>query len=480
MDRPVAFEISEYVIFCPVFSLYVVMTERNFTFITCIHNTILLSCIRPVMSALNNLKNQHSKLQVYLFMRKVVSLFTGAGGLDLGLEAAGFETAVAVEMNKWACATIRENRDWPLFEDDIHNVSSSDLIGAGGFKVDSPDLLIGGPPCQPFSKSAYWSQGDTKRLDDPRADTLTAYLRVLRDLRPRAFLLENVQGLTFKGKDEGLKLLKDIIAKINSETGSAYTFNWKVLNAADYGVPQVRERVYIIGSRDGKKFRFPQPTHCDPMMCQNDLFEREPWLTAWDAIGDLECSGEASNERLEVGGKWGKLLGSIPEGKNYLHHTSRGDGVPLFGWRTRYWGFLLKLSKQRPSWTIQAQPGSSVGPFHWSSRKLSTRETCRLQTFPDDYRIIGGRAEMQRQLGNAVASLMGEILGREIRSQFFDEPVHSPLKLLRPKSSEQPAPEKVQSVPKQYHELIGEHADHPGTGLGPEAIKRRQTTETTT
>ena len=139
-------------------------------------------------------------------MFKVVSLFTGAGGLDLGLEAAGFETAVAIEMDKWACKTIRENRSWPLIEDDIHYVSSEQIRKLGRFGRKSPDLLIGGPPCQPFSKSAFWSTGGSKRLDDPRADTLTAYLRVLRDLKPKVFLLENVQGMTFKGKDEGLKL----------------------------------------------------------------------------------------------------------------------------------------------------------------------------------------------------------------------------------------------------------------------------------
>ena len=295
-------------------------------------------------------------------MRQIVSLYTGAGGLDLGLEAAGFETGVAVEMNKWACATIRANRDWPLFEDDIHNVSSRDLKRAAKFGRKRPDLLIGGPPCQPFSKSAYWSSGDTKRLDDPRADTLTAYLRVLRDLQPRAFLLENVQGMTFRGKDEGLQLLKRIISKINDETGSNYSFQWAVMNAANYGVPQIRERVYLVGSRDGREFKFPDPTHADPDHAQQSLFGREAWRSCWDAIGDLTDSPDARDQRLRAGGKWGALLPSIPEGKNYLHHTNRGDGQPLFGWRTRYWGFLLKLAKARPSWTVQAQPGSSIGP----------------------------------------------------------------------------------------------------------------------
>ncbi len=402
-------------------------------------------------------------------MRKIVSLYTGAGGLDLGLEAAGFETAVAVEMDKWACKTIRHNRKWPLFEDDIHNITSLDLKRAGGFTRKAPDLLIGGPPCQPFSKSAYWSQGDTKRLDDPRADTLTAYLRVLRDLKPKAFLLENVQGLTFKGKDEGLKLLENIINKINYETGSKYSFTWKVLNAADYGVPQIRERVYLVGSRDGKAFNFPSPTHSNP-----DLPHRiNPWNNTWDAMWDLAHTKEAKDSSLKPGGKWGNLLSSIPEGKNYLYHTDRGDGLPLFGWRTRYWGFLLKLAKNRPSWTIQAQPGNSIGPFHWDSRKLTMREICRIQTFPDGYHIEGSRTEIQRQIGNAVASLMGEILGREIRAQFFkDKPILTPLKLMPIKQVQCPRPKRPAKVSDEYLHLIGDHAAHPGTGLGPVALKR--------
>lgn len=407
-------------------------------------------------------------------MRKIVSLFTGAGGLDLGFEAAGFETSVAVEMDKWACRTLRKNRDWSVFEDDIHNVSSEKIQEAGGFYKKSPDLLIGGPPCQPFSKSAYWSRGDTKRLDDPRADTLTAYLRVLRDLKPKAFLLENVKGLTYRGKDEGLKLLENIVSKINEETNSNYTFNWQVLNTVDYGVPQLRERVFIVGSRDGTNFQFPSATHINPENSVGDLFDCQVWNTAWDAIGDLVDDPESTDARLKAGGKWGDLLPSIPAGKNYLHHTSRGEGLPLFGWRTRYWGFLLKLAKDKPSWTIQAQPGSSIGPFHWDSRKLTTKETCRLQTFPDGYQIEGGRSEMQRQLGNAVPSLMGEILGNEIRRQFFRDNVNDNfLKLAPRKKAPDSTANRVRLVPKKYLHLVGEHADHPGTGRGRVARERK-------
>ena len=405
-------------------------------------------------------------------MLKTISLYTGAGGLDLGLEAAGFDTTVAIEMDKWACKTLNANRpEWNPIQRDIHDVSSGEIAKIGGFESECPSLLIGGPPCQPFSKAAYWSKGDTKRLDDPRADTLSAYLRVLRDLKPRAFLMENVFGITYKGKDEAITLLKNIIDQINQEEGTNYNFNLGIINAADFGVPQIRERVFIIGSRDGIDFNFPAPTHKNPEL-EDDLFTSPPWRTTWDAIGDLE---DILHPDLKATGKWGDLLPSIPEGKNYLHHTNRGDGKPLFGWRTRYWSFLLKLAKNKPSWTIQAQPGSAIGPFHWKNRRLSTKELCRLQTFPDDYEILGGRTEVQRQLGNAVPSLIGEILGKEIRRQFLGCPVEKPLKLLRPVNTTPFRKHPTRPVASKYLALIGVHQDHPGSGKGPKAITSAST-----
>jgi len=400
----------------------------------------------------------------------VISLYTGAGGLDIGLGAAGLKAAVAVEYDAKACDTLRENhgRSLPVVCEDIHEVTSERLAELSGLAPEEPDMLVGGPPCQPFSKSAYWRSGDTKRLDDPRADTLTAYLRVLRDLKPKVFLIENVHGLMFRGKDEGLRLLEQTIKAINAETGTSYSFTYEKLNAADYGVPQTRERVFIVGARDGKVFNFPRPTHRDPaneeLACDPNHTKRAPWMTAWDAIGDLQNDADAA---LKVGGTWGDLLPSIPEGENYLWHTDRGGGMPLFGWRRRYWGFLLKLAKNRPAWTVQAQPGTAIGPFHWKSRRLSTRELCRIQTFPDSYEIVGGRSDVQRQLGNAVPSLLAEILGREIRRQLLGhKATNRPLTLAVPSRGKAPRPEPLQPVPDKYHKYAGDHSPHPGTGRG--------------
>lgn len=392
---------------------------------------------------------------------KVISLYTGIGGLDFGFEAAGFNTAAAVELDKPACRTVRLNRPgWGLIEGDIHDVSSADILARAGLQAGEADVLIGGPPCQPFSKSSYWVNGDSLRLDDPRADTLTAYLRVLRDTRPKAFLLENVYGLAYKGKDEGLRHLLAGIEEINRDVGTSYTVKWKMLNAAHFGVPQLRERVFLIGSREGKVFQFPAPTHGAPD--DVDLLQdREPYRTSWDAIGDLPASPDEAS--IEVGGKWGGLLPSIPEGQNYLWHTNRGGGLPLFGWRARYWSFLLKLSKNQPSWTIQAQPGSSIGPFHWQNRKLTSREMARLQTFPDDLKFECGRTDIQKMIGNAVPSALAAVLAREIKRQFLGNYRDlDSLNLIPPIRRPVPAPERTATVPKEYRPMIGEHADHPG------------------
>jgi len=408
-------------------------------------------------------------------MLKAISLYTGIGGLDFGFEAAGFRTAVAVEMDRVACRTMRLNRKWPILEGDIHQISSETILEAAGLRRGEADVLVGGPPCQPFSKSSYWVNGDSKRLDDPRADTLTAYLRVLRDVRPRMFLLENVSGLAYKDKDEGLRHLIHGIDAINKKIGSNYQLSFRVLNLAGFGVPQVRERVFLIGCRDGTPFEFPAYTHGE--LTDGELVgtQLEPYRTAWDAIGDLPPNPK--DPSLKIGGYWADLIPSIPEGQNYLWHTNRGGGKSLFGWRTRYWSFLLKLAKNRPSWTIQAQPGSSIGPFHWRSRKLSAQEMCRLQTFPDGLSFDCGRGDIQKMIGNAVPSLVTEVLAWEMRRQLLGERKRKPkLKLLPPKRSSIPPQERIRKVPDKYLHIIGDHEDHPGEGKGASA-KRRQEKE---
>lgn len=414
---------------------------------------------------------------------KLISLYTGAGGLDLGLEAAGFDLAVAVEMDQEAVTTVRANRDWNVISASIHDVGAERLLAESGLAEGEADLLVGGPPCQPFSKSGYWHRGDARRLEDPRAKTLDAYLDVLRVAKPRAFLLENVPGMAFSQKSEGLQFIKSSVELINREVGTNYVLSAMQLNAAQYGVPQTRERVFVIGHREGIGFEFPRPTHALPpridmsnggvvaeLVVPDGL--REP-MTAWDAIGQLE---EDDDPELTVRGKWADLLPSIPEGNNYLFHTDRGGGIPLFGWRRRYWSHLLKLAKNRPSWTLTAKPGPAIGPFHWKSRRLSARELCGLQTFPSDYRIVGNVLSAHRQVGNAVPSALAELLGLEIRCQLLGERDLSIGSLSLLPTLRRPIPEPtppVEVTQDKYLALVGDYEDHPGTGKGPGAVRRQ-------
>ncbi|QFU75347.1 DNA cytosine methyltransferase [Halioglobus maricola] len=420
-------------------------------------------------------------------MYSTLSLFTGAGGLDLGLHAAGFRTKVAVECDPVSIETLRftENRKWwkstEICSEAIEDVSSERLLEMANLGVGEARLLVGGPPCQPFSKSGYWHSGDAQRLDDPRANTLSEYLRVLEDSLPEVFLLENVPGLAFSEKDDGLKLLKSEVAAINKRQGTNYSLKAAQLNAASYGVPQTRERVFVIGHRDGKEFEFPEASHQLPPRVDmsagiTDMPPRrvvgglQPWSTAWDALAKIKTPDDPD---LHVRGKWADLLPSIPEGHNYLYHTERGKGVPLFGWRRRYWSMLLKLAKNRPSWTLTAQPGPAIGPFHWENRRLSSRELCALQTFPADYQIVGNCMMSHRQVGNAVPSALAEVLGREIRRQFFEETQVSTIPTLLPQRQKRtPSVSPVAPVAKKYEHLIGDYEEHPGTGRGPGASRR--------
>jgi DNA (cytosine-5)-methyltransferase 1 len=394
-----------------------------------------------------------------------ISLYTGVGGLDFGFEAAGFQTRVALEMDSECVRALRANRTWPVIEGDVSSISSEEILETAGLRAGEADVLIGGPPCQPFSKSSFWSSGDTARLNDPRAKTIREYLRILEDTLPKAFLMENVEGLGFQKKGEGLSLILSTIAEINERTGADYSTAIAVLNSVDYGVPQSRRRLFIIGSREGRSFQYPLPTHG----AAEDIFAThllDPYRTAWDALWDnRQRSGPP------VTGKWSDLLPSIPPGQNYQWHTERGGGLPLFGWRRRYWNFLLKLAPDRPAWTVQAQPGPATGPFHWDNRQLSGEELARLQTFPRDVQIEGSASSVRRMFGNAVPSLMAEVLAREIAKQLFDKLKGTPLTLRVERSPSPPPRCQVADVPVKYHVLIGRHEAHPGTGKGNRAFR---------
>ena len=418
----------------------------------------------------------------------------------MGLHAAGFRNAVSVEVERIAAETLEAN---PLYwgrilQEDIHALvtpgeggrpDASRILRAAGLRRRQADLLVGGPPCQPFSKSGYWARGDAARLNDPRARTLDAFLDVLEYALPKVFLLENVPGISFSAKDEGLAYIKRRIEKINEKRGVRYSFDAEKLNAAEYGVPQLRERVFVVGHREGTPFRYPLATHSLPPAVDMSRgvvpslqgwqvpMGLEPALTAWDAIGHLRFPVATE---LAPRGKWAQVLKTIPEGANYLWHTDKGGGqISLWGWRTRYWSMLLKLAKNRPSWTLTATPGPAIGPFHWANRRLAAIEMAALQTFPPDYELKGNLRDATKQLGNAVPSALAELLGRCIREQYFDRSAPSGGLTLLPRRSERiPDPEPISPVyalPPEILALDGDYSPHLGTGRGPGAQGRKTT-----
>jgi DNA (cytosine-5)-methyltransferase 1 len=338
-----------------------------------------------------------------------VSLYSGCGGLDLGLERAGFRAVVANDSDSRCAQSYRANFPGVPF---IHAPAAEaidEIISIAG--QEEIDLLAGGPPCPPYSKSRFYRKDMPRALKDSVGDeTLAAYLTALEGLRPRAFLFENVAGFAYRVHREALNLL------LETAEGLGYQCSWRVFNAADYGVPQMRERFLLIGMLDGAP-ELPAPTHAKRSAKTSPNSALPSWATAGQAIGDLDTEENADDVGHFAGGQHHELLRQVPPGENYLHFTEkRGHPEPVFKWRSRYWSFLLKLSPDLPSWTIQARRSNNMGPFHWRNRILRIEEVKRLQTFPDDWALAGTIEQQWRQVGNAVPPLLAERFGSVIAS----------------------------------------------------------------
>jgi DNA (cytosine-5)-methyltransferase 1 len=345
---------------------------------------------------------------------KAVSLFSGCGGLDLGLERAGFEVVFASDLDPYCAASYALNFPKVPFHLGTAGDLTKELLAkvSKGATLGEVDLLAGGPPCPPFSKSRFYRTEKPRALDDAVGEeTINAYLTVLAAVRPRAFVLENVAGLAYKVHESALQLILDTAKALG------YKVSKQVINAADYGVPQMRERYFVVGVLDGE-FEFPEPTHAKVPGSTLENAERLPWTTAGEAIGDLDTEENADDAGHFAGGKHHHLLREIPPGDNYLFLTAkRGHPNPQFEWRKRYWSFLLKLSPKLPSWTIQARRSNNMGPLHWRNRILRIEEVKRLQSFPDDWRLRGTIERQWRQVGNAVPPLLADRLGQALHDQ---------------------------------------------------------------
>lgn len=338
-------------------------------------------------------------------MIKTLSLFSGAGGLDIGFHQAGYDIVGCVEIEKQYCSTLIANRDNGKYFNRNAKIYCKDIreFDPTEFENMGIECVIGGPPCQPFS-AAGRRTGGVPGIQDERGLLFESYCRVLEVLKPKVFVFENVYGL--KGANNG-EPWKEIVSSF-SKIG--YEIEAEIIDAADYGVPQHRERLILVGTMKGK-FIFPEPTHGP------DSSSGKKLVTIWDAIKDIQ---DENDKGEEIGGLYGHLLPLVPEGLNYSFFTKEmGYPEPYFAWRSKFHDFLYKADRNRPSRTLKAQPGKFTGPFHWNNRHFSIDELKRMQSFPDDYVITGTNTQIIAQIGNSVPPRLGMVLAESVKEQIL-------------------------------------------------------------
>lgn len=336
-----------------------------------------------------------------------VSLFSGAGGLDVASFLAGVPVLLSTDIDDDCIETLKLNDlygDTEIIRGDLHAIDSEVFRTAVRKKNPDKCIVIGGAPCQPFSKAGYWVGNKTRKgIDDPRATLVDEYLRVVTDLHPDGFVFENVESLLHPTN----KVIVDRFVEIIEENG--YKYRIVRANALDYGVSQKRKRLFIIGTTG--EFRGPEPkkSHCPPETCRATGLL--PYVNVGEVIKGFEGPEFFEPEEVTKGGTYYSDLCEVPPGMNYKALTAwYGYKKPKFVADRRFWSFLLKLSPDMPSWTITAQPGPWVGPFHWDNRRLRVPEIAAIQTFPRGYRFYGSRRSVQKQIGNAVPALMGKAM----------------------------------------------------------------------
>ena len=352
------------------------------------------SCMPYLEAALNS--NVHG-----------LSFFSGGGGLDIGAQMAGIKVLTSLDFEKDAIETLKMN---PFFAhtkhrlDDIRNVKASDFTEV--IKRNNPEklVLLGGPPCQPFSKAGYWKTLP-QRLgpDDPR-NMIGAYLHIIDEIRPDGFILENVESILHPHNIQAVYDLEEALDKMN------YHFKLIKANACDYGVPQKRKRVFFIASRKEIDIDPVVTNFQDPKDSQKGYERVIDWIGRFD--NDTYASEFDSTEGLHH-----DALIQVPPGGNYISLSEKRGHIPgLFKAGTRYWTFLLQLHPYLPSWTIIAQPGHWEGPFHWNNRRLRNCELAAIQTFPIDYKFYGSLRSVHKQIGNAVPCLLAKSMCNYLKS----------------------------------------------------------------
>lgn len=333
-----------------------------------------------------------------------LSIFAGIGGFEVGMSKCGFSFLKTLEWDENCCKTLNQNKELTgSVEDDIQTIDITKMLPED-FWNSAVDYIVGGPPCQSFS-AAGRRAGGVAGTSDARGTLFWYYCQYVNHFKPKAFVFENVRGILASKQGEDFK----IICSSFEEVG--YHLYWRILNAADYGVPQLRERVFLVGIRNDIdiEFKFPQPTHGP------DSPTKTHYTTAYEAIKDVYDENEVVPP---YGGKYGHLLPDIPPGENYRFYTEEmGHPEPLFAWRSKFSNFLYKMDRDDVVRTIIAYQGKYDGPFHWKNRKCTVDELKRLQGFPNNYVIPQTTVEGIKQVGNSVCPPVAEQIGRALRYQ---------------------------------------------------------------
>ena len=332
----------------------------------------------------------------------VVSLFSGAGGLDIGFHDAGFKILECNELVPLFSETLSLNSrsGERFYGTKIQCMDIKDYIP----QVKHADFVIGGPPCQTFSAAGARAAG-VMGTDDERGNLFLEYARILKLLDPKGFLFENVYRIVGAQSGKPWAQIQNAFKKLG------YKLFWRIVDAADYGAPQFRERLIIVGLKEGT-FLFPEPTHGP------DSKDNRPYYSAGHAVAGL--NEKISEKDTKLTGRHGYLLENIPPGLNYSFYTERmGHPHPIFAWRSKFSDYLYKADPETPVRTIKAQGGQYTGPLSWENRYFTVREFKRLQSFPDDYKIEGSRLKVIHQLGNSVPPQLARILAISVMNQVF-------------------------------------------------------------
>lgn len=360
-----------------------------------------------------------------------LSFFSGAMGLDLGLEKAGFDIRLACEFNKYCRQTIALNRPNTALLSDINDYSAEQILQAAQLSAEEVDLIVGGPPCQAFSTA-----GKRKAFNDDRGNAFLKYIDLALAIRPRLIVIENVRGLLSCPMDhrphdqrgpEFPDLSQDemkggalnfVLSKLQL---AGYTCSFNLYSAANFGTPQIRERVIIICSRDGVQAPFLTPTHSE-----NGELGLPRWRTFREAVQGIKHHDHLNFPEKRL--KYYRLLGP---GQNWrsltpeLQQEALGKSYFSGGGKT---GFLRRLNWDKPAPTLVTHPAMPATDLAHpeENRPLSIQEYKRLQEFPDDWQLAGPLIEQYKQVGNAVPVSLGYAVGKLVSDLLQNKACHSP------------------------------------------------------